>query len=295
MTTTNNDFNKLSIQNITTSINTDTVIADFKNSNLLVFASLVMTDSVTKELQRAFRKTNSIYMDACRRYLNNAGQKYDFIKKKISNSDYNHVIMSRRDTVEKITETNYLYDFVFYINNPEELNSKLYDKLYNFTSIPLLEEWMPILSSKLLINNYMHQLNSISIHNPVRISAYRVRVSKDQLTSLVTDMVKNEEVNINGMNTKSDVIDIVDGLDSYLNIFGDTLAERIQNSFVPKYDPATNNYSQYVNNYDDSAFHNEIELYKAQKATIQASVNNFNVNDVTFIIGEMGCGNCVLL
>ena len=107
-------------------------------------------------------------------------------------------------------------------------------------------------------------------------------------------MLVSNKVNINGTTEKSDIIDCVDGLDSYLNIFGDTLAERIQNSFVPKYNPESNEFDQYVNNYDDSCYHHGIELYKAQKATIQAAVENLKVNDVTFVIGEMGCGKTAL-
>lgn len=288
------NFYRMSIQNIVGSINTDTVIHDARNSNTLMFASMVLTDAMSKELQKTLRKTASIYVESLRKYLNNAGQRYDVIKNKIPNSDFNHVVISRRDTVEKISNENELYDFAFYVRDNEEINSKLYDKLYSMTSIPLLEEWMPVLANKLTTNNFMHLLHCQSVHIPARILGYRVRISKEQLTSLVVNMVTNHEVTINGTTAKSDIIDCVEGLDSYLNIFGDTLAERIQNSFAPKYDPASNEYDQYTHNYDDSCYHNGIELYKAQKATIQAAVENLKVNDVTFVIGEMGCGKTAL-
>ena len=48
--------------------------------------------------------------------------------------------------------------------------------------------------------------------------------------------------------------------------------------------------TQYVNNFDDYCYANGVELYSAQKSTVQASVNNLNINDSTLIVGEMGIG-----
>ena len=288
------NFYRLNIQNVYGSVYTDTVVLDYNYGNTLMFASLVMSDTTTKDFTKNIRKSCNIYMPSIGRYLNNSGQKYDIIRKKMPSSDFNHVIITRRDVVEKVTDSNDRYDFAVYYRTEEEFFGKLYDKLYSLTSVPILEEWMPQLAIKLTANQFMRDLDCPTIHNPARIYAKRVIITKEQLASLVSNMLVSNEVNINGTTEKSDIIDCVDGLDSYLNIFGDTLAERIQNSFVPKYDPESNEFDQYVNNYDDSCYHNGIELYKAQKATIQAAVENLKVNDVTFVIGEMGCGKTAL-
>lgn len=288
------NFYRLNIQNVYGSVYTDTVVLDYNYGNTLMFASLVMSDTTTKDFTKNIRKSCNIYMPSIGRYLNNSGQKYDIIRKKMPSSDFNHVIITRRDVVEKVTDSNDRYDFAVYYRTEEEFFGKLYDKLYSLTSVPILEEWMPQLAIKLTANQFMRDLNCPTIHNPARIYAKRVVITKEQLASLVSNMLVSNEVNINGTTEKSDIIDCVDGLDSYLNIFGDTLAERIQNSFVPKYDPESNEFDQYVNNYDDSCYHHGIELYKAQKATIQAAVENLKVNDVTFVIGEMGCGKTAL-
>ena len=251
------NFNRLSIQGFNSSVYSDTVIADFNGNNTLMFASMVLTDTMAKEANRVFSKTASIYMESIRKYLNNAGEKYNIIKKKIHNSNFNHVIVTRKDKVERLNDKNELYDFVVYarnigdvINNREEnlqeVYNSLYDKIYELTSIPILKEWMPILSQKLSEQRFMRPLNCETVHKPTQLRAYRIIISKEQLTNIVTDMVKNGDVNINGSNEKSDIIDCVEGLDSYLNIFGDTLAERIQNSFVPKYNPESNEFDQYV-------------------------------------------------
>lgn len=299
------NFYRLSIQGFNSSVYADTVIADLDRNNTLMFASMILTDTMAKDANRVFGKTASIYMEAIRKYLNNAGEKYNVIKKKIHNSNYNHVIITRKDKTERINDRNELYDFVTYVkvtgnivdNRDENMQlfyNGLYDKLYEMTSIPLLVEWMPVLAHKMREHSFLRPLRVETVHSPANILAYRVMISKEQLTTLVTDMVKEGEVNINGTNEKSDIIDCVNGLDSYLNIFGDTLAERIQNSFVPKFDPESNAFDQYVNNYDDSCFYQGKELFKAQKAVIQSCVNNLNQNDVTFVIGEMGCGKTLL-
>lgn len=290
------NFERLSISNVTSSVYTDTVIADYNKGNCLIFASLVMNDAALKEFTKVIKTNTQIYFNAERKYLQTTGQKYDLIKKKHPSSDFNHVIMTRKDTVETLDNGNDLYDFTVFFNSEEDFCSKLFDKLYKYSAVPILEEWMEQLAIKLTSHSFMRNMNLYSIHNEdkIGIRARRVTISKTQLASLVSDMLVNHEISINGSHEKSDIIDMVDGLDSYLNIFGDILAERIQNSFVPKYDPASNEFSQYVNNYDDSCYHNGIELYKAQKATIQASVNNLDVNDVTFVIGEMGCGKTAL-
>ena len=288
------DFERLSIGDVHGSVFTDTVIADYSKGNSLIYASLVMNDSTLKDLQKAMRKSMQIYFGAQRRYLTTTGHKYDIIKRKHSSSDFNHVILTRKDVVDSVSASNDLYTFTLFFRNPEELNSRLFDKLYKYSAVPILEEWMPQLSEQLTSHGFMRTLNQYSIHNNSNIDARLVTISKEQLANLISNMLVNHQISINGTTEKSDVIDMVDGLDSYLNIFGDILAERIQNSFVPKYDPSSNEFSTYVNNYDDSCYHKGIELYKAQKATIQAAVNNLDVNDVTFVIGEMGCGKTAL-
>ena len=73
--------------------------------------------------------------------------------------------------------------------------------------------------------------------------------------------------------------------------FGDILAQKIQQNFVPKFIPGEQEYSETVNDYDDSCYEAGLELFDAQKSVIQACVNNFKKSDITFIIGECGSGS----
>ena len=266
----------------------DIIVAD-QNSGQLVFASIIDSDTMLKPYQFEINKKNSVYVEGLRRYYTTDGNKYDVDKKKQPNSDFAHMIVNKQDSVEELNENSLLTAYI-YVRPEEDLGLKVYDKLYANTSIPLLEEWMPYLTNELTGHNYLRKLVVDSIHEKHPFEAYMLRISTVQLLGLVQSGIRENRININNSHEVSELMTYIDGLDSYLNIFGETLAERIQASFNPKFDPSKDEYTEWVNNYDDSCFHNGIELYQAQKAVIQASVNNLNKNNVTFVIGEMGCG-----
>lgn len=46
----------------------------------------------------------------------------------------------------------------------------------------------------------------------------------------------------------------IEGLDGYLNTFSDVLAEKVQNSFIPRFIPNQNNYSQELLDFIDYVF-----------------------------------------
>lgn len=294
MSTDYRRFNRLSISELYSTAYTDTTIYDDIRGGTLTLSSIVISNSSVKQITHLLNKTATIYLEEERRYITNHGQKYDVEKKKLPYSDYTHLIFSRKDKVEHLDGGIVHYDFCIYAQQQSEIPSKLFDKIYDLTSVPALEEWAPQIMNRLIESNFMTPLHIATIHSPANIIAYRVRIAKSQLCSIITSMMQANQISIQNTNVKSDVIDCVTGLDSYLNIFGDILAERIQNSFVPKFNPQTDEYDEYVNNYDDSCYHNGIELYSAQKAVIQAAVNNFKTNDVTFVVGEMGSGKTAL-
>ena len=270
----------------------DTIVID-QYAGQLVFISLVDTVQEVKNAQTEVNRINSIYVEEVNGYVSTSGSKYDTDFRKQSNSEYAHLVVNKKDIVETVNEDEILTAYI-YSEDETTLNSKIYDKLYSNTAIPLIEEWMPFVTSEMLLSNHLNELTVCSVHDTIPFKVYKLRISKDQLLNIIQKGLQDKDININNTDTASELMEFTDGLDSYLNIFGDTLAQRIQQSFEPKFDPQTEEYSEYVNNYDDSCFHNGIDLYNAQKATIQAAVNNLNVNDVTYVIGEMGCGKTAI-
>jgi hypothetical protein len=134
-------------------IHYDTIVIDEYSSNL-VFASLVDLDKDLKEIQKEINRKNNVYIESLRRYTNTDG-KYDIEKRKQSNSDFGHLIINRRDFVEDLAEDNEMITCYIYVRNINDLDAKLYDKLYDNTSIPLLEEWLPYLKDYMFRNLYL--------------------------------------------------------------------------------------------------------------------------------------------
>ena len=241
-------------------IHFDTITTD-EYSGELIFASLVDNDRDLKNFQYEVNKKNTVYIESTRRYTSTNG-KYDVEKRKQGNSEFGHLVVNKRDYVEELADDNTLLTAYIYVKDTNDLNAKIYDKLYDNTSVPLLEEWMPFLKGELIKCNYLRQMTVNTIYETTPFEAYRLRVSKVQLLELVQKGIREHNININNSFENSELMEFTEGLDSYLNVFGDTLAQRIQESFSPKFNPVTDTYEEYVNNYDDSCFHNGIELYQ---------------------------------
>lgn len=273
----------------------DTIVVDSR-AGCFVFGSFVENDKVLKINQLEINRKSSIYVQSFYNYYSSKG-KYDCERKKASNSDFGHLVVNKRDNVEYFNDDEILECYIYVKNyeNKTEFFNKLFDKLYANTAIPLLEKWIPYISGELFANNYLNELTIDTIYNKNPFECYKLAVSKKQLLEIVQQGIKNKLIFIDESYENSDLMNFIDGLDSYLNVFGEIFAEKIQKSFHPKFDPNKDEYTEWVNNYDDSCYHNGIELYKAQKATIQASVNNLEKNNVTFLIGEMGVGSLVCI
>lgn len=288
------NFFLANIPNVLGRVYTDKVVYDYRDGNKILYISMVAQDRFIPFIKREFNKSNSINISNISRYLNTGGCKYDFIQKKDPSTDYTHLIAYRKDNVFQLDSGTNMLEIPIILRKSEKIDKVLYNKLYALSSIPILEEWMTELKKELIEQSCIRSASVEDINDEDTLKAFMVKVSDDCLQRIISKMLKEKVININETNDKSDIIDMVDGLDSYLSFYGDILANKIQQAFVPKYDPESTEYSQYVNNYDDSCYHNGIELYKAQKSTIQAAVNNFSKNNVTLVIGEMGCGKTAI-
>ena len=123
------------------------------------------------------------------------------------------------------------------------------------------------------------------------VEIYKYVGNVEQIKNIIEAGLRSGTLNINGSNEPSALLEDISGLNDYLSIFGSLLADKIQNKFRPKFIPGTDDYTRYLRNIDDYIHHKGIELYEAQLATIQSTVNNFNVNKHSIIVGEMGCGS----
>lgn len=196
-------------------------------------------------------------------------------------------------------------NFYMYYNRqmPEsELHLLLSKNINKYTDLPILEQWSDYLWTSM--QNNMRSIDSmqdLTVYNGnARQIALqlplvkRIVIRKNALISLISNGLKNNVISISGFNTNTNKIDSVTGLDSYLNAYSNILANKIQNAYRPQFVPGEDTYNKRLQNFDDSCYFNNMNLFYAQKCTIQATANALRNKKATFIIGEQGSGKTVM-
>ena len=95
------------------------------------------------------------------------------------------MVANKKDGVEILNEENDLLTAYVYVTEDENLNNKIFDKLYANTAIPLLEEWMDYVVERMRYYNYLTELSIITVHEKNPFSAYKIQISKQQLLGIV--------------------------------------------------------------------------------------------------------------
>lgn len=265
----------------------DMIVVDRYNS-LLVYCSTVASDSLLRNVAKSLKKKCNVYVQ---NYVHcTTSGEYDTMKEKAPNSDFSHMVIKKKDVIEKVNNTE-TYTFYIMYRNEEELRDVLYDKIYANAPVPIQKEWMAPIIEVFRRERMLSELTHYFMGEERPFTVCRVKISKEYLLTVVQNLLASKTISIDGLEESSDTMKECSGLDAYLNMFGDILANKIQEAFVPKFIPGVNEYTEYVNNYDDACHYGGIEIYEAQKAVIQSTVNNMNKNNSTFIIGEMGIGS----
>lgn len=258
----------------------------------LVYASIIGNSNLIKNISKKMRRKLNCYIQ---NYFScSISGKYDIDKEKLSNEDFSHLVIKHKDDIDNKNKNNERYKFYVMYKTEDELKDILYDKLYANTSVPLQKEWIDKIYNSFLRLGLIKNIRVLTYYEEFEYKFCRVFFTASTLLNIVQELVKNGEVKINDKTEVSETMQEITGLDSYLNNYGDILANKIQKAFVPEFDPQKDNYDEYVNNYDDSCYYNGIDIYDAQKAVIQSSVNNLNHNKTTIVVGEMGVGKTMI-
>lgn len=269
----------------------DIVVIDRTFNNDLVFASLIANDILLKSIGKLLKKKSKGYLEG---RTSITIKDCNFKKEKQGKSDFSHMIIYKKDFIDNSIENE---NYVFYIlyTDDADLIDKLYDKLYANTSIPIMKEWLEFLIARFAANEKIKYLSVFqNRESETKYKSVKVLLTKEYLLETIQAGLRNEYININNTNNKSVAMNEINGLDSYLNTFGETLANKIQVSFKPKFVPGEDEYEEYSHNYDDSCYYGGIEIYNAQKAVMQSVSNNLKKNKVTIIIGECGTGKTLM-
>lgn len=283
------NFGRLTIDN-SAFMHYDAVAID-RNASEFIFGSFVAADALLKNLTKAMKKRVNCYIEnRCHSVVQG---EFDIEKERQNGSDFSHMVLKKKDIVEK-TDTNEIYTFYVFYRTTVELDEVLYDKIYANTSVPIIRQWTPYILNRLRSLGCVRNVEVYHCYEEPPFYCLKFSLSRSGLLDIVQTGLRNGDLNINNSTGTSEIMNEVTGLDMYLNVFGDILAEKIQRAFVPKFNPHEDEYTDYVNNYDDSCHYGGIEIYEAQKAVIQSVVNNMNKNKTTIIVGEMGVGKTLL-
>lgn len=287
------DFKKISIDG-SIYMHYNMTVVDGSNSEL-VYTSIVANDTLLKNIGKLINRKKVSASLQGHGYCNTVGP-YQVEKEKQPNDDYAHMIIKKKDKIEKNQDgTNENYTFYIMYRNHEELKSILFDKIYANTSVPVEEVWMDYIYDSLDDSSMVRNLRLFHHYesHEIPFNMCKIFFSRNYLINTIRNGLREMIITIDGSVRTSETMNECTGLDQYLNVFGDILANKIQESFVPKYTPG-NPYDDYVNNYDDSCYYGGIQLYEAQKAVIQSAVRNMDKNKSTFVIGEMGTGKTAM-
>jgi SNF2 family DNA or RNA helicase len=275
-------------------LNCDTAIIDVNLNRLVFFSVIGYSASIKGNLSKIKEESRPYAYMREMGTINMVRGGYEIEQKKQQDGDYIHAIGFLKDKITEYSNGRQDLSTYVYYKDEEDKNQKIYDKLYKNFTVPMISEWKNYIIDKLTTNRKIYDLRVVSTNENINFNACGVYVDNNYLERIIVEGLKNKEISIKGSNEPSLLIDSINGLNDYLNVFGETLASKIQSSFRPKFIPGEDSYSESTNDYDDSIFSTGIEMYEAQKSLVQATVNNLKKEDTTFVISEMGTGKSLM-
>lgn len=271
-----------------------------KYTRKIVFLSVIGYSNIINDINKKFTTNKDIFGLNIKygiRATNNVDKKYKVVSKK-KDINFTHSIIYLDDNFNLDEDNKEKYISFLYLNASEsnceeELNNALYEKLNKYSSIPILKEWIPYIKSELFYYENLELLDNYGIED--NLAVYKLDADKHLIASIVCNGLKAKNINIEGCNEESSLLNSCNDLNGYLNLFGESLAKKIQDKFNPKFIPGIDKYNHYTDVIDDYVYLNsDNELYEAQKTAIQSIVNNWMENNNTMLVGEMGCGKTLI-
>lgn len=277
----------------------------------IVFLSAFGYTPNVKAAEKDINKKSNVSFDG--RYFTSEPDAYNVYTSKIPNSEYSHIVISKKDKIikdergrETISAFIFIDDINFYalttddlsagMSIPQIMSDAVYEKLYKLSPAPILKEWIPYLIQSFSTANRLRTMSTYSQdEDKHKLSVYHLHVDVDMLINQISAGLRAGSITINGNVYTSTTMRDIAGIDGYLNNFSDILASKIRNAFRPHFIPSQDKYEPLLNDVCDyAAYHGHIALYNAQRAVVQATSNALNKKHAAFIVGEMGTGKTAM-
>lgn len=248
-------------------------------------------------------------------YYRTDSDAYDVFTSKVANTEYSHIIITKKDKAYKDEYQRDMISFFAFIDDlevnqlevadlssmrtafPQKLVDIVYDKLYKMSPAPILKDWIPFIIRSCANTGRFRELEDRYVQDTDKhqLSAYVMRTDVNYIIDQISSGLRSGAIAINGATRTSYDMQHMSGIDAYLNTFSDILAQRIQGAFVPRFTPGQDAYSKVLDDLADYAeYHGHLKLYDAQKSVIQATSNALDHKKAAFIIGECGSGKTAM-
>lgn len=284
----------------------DTAVINPSNGEL-VFVSVSGYNSIITEISRELNKRGTGYLQGYGRF--SVGYKeYEVFKSKDANSDYAHLVAYKKDKtrvekdqretvlvncfIEMENEAN-LRNIVGYQGIPDVLADAVYNKLNKFTPVPLLKEWSKYITYELSSRRHL-RMNRVVKQKDSKMYSYNINVPVENLYAIIKKGFDEGVLKVNGCEEVSDIMQSVQGIDSYLNPLSQQLTDVIENSFKSKFNPAVDTYSEGTKLFNDYSSYKGLNLYNAQLNVIESSARNLHKSKSSLIIAEPGSGKTMM-
>jgi len=169
----------------------------------------------------------------------------------------------------------------------------LYDAIDQKTSVPMIPEFSGYMLSELQKAEILMPLKVLS--SSVKFDAWLLRSSGDDanIIEIIEQGVKTGQLVIPGAENSNTAngFDTVKTVTDYLSVYGPQVAERIQNLFVPLFDPSVDRISPEVTEINETIREKAgYSLYDAQLAVAEAVKRQLQRGKFSLIIAECGAG-----
>ena len=169
--------------------------------------------------------------------------------------------------------------------------SELFTELDGKLSVPLIPEWEEYFIRELRDRRILKRLNVFSAD--AEFAAYEVTLKngENEIAKVLTDGLKSGEICIPNSKQDDAAFQNTETFTQYLNAFGKDIARKIQSTFIPVFDPATEEISPEIKEVNEYIRQNTgYSLYGAQLAGAEAIKRQLEKEKMTMLVSSCGTG-----
>ena len=179
-----------------------------------------------------------------------------------------------------------------YLFCPAGDRERLFEELDHKTAAPLIPAFRDYVLDTLIGRRELRPLRVLSLREKLDAWVLELQPEDRNVVTLLEEGLHSGAIAIPGaMPNTDDGFSQVDGVTSYLNTFGVTVADRIRNQFLPLFDPAAEPLSPEILQVNDHIQKTAgYSLYDAQLAVAEAVKRQLHKHRIALIRAECGSG-----